>query len=69
MTHEDGESAPEAVADGGTDTVTTLSFTYTGGLNRLLSRLAEFELLDVDIEEAPLEAVFMGFYGTVEVDA
>ena len=49
--------------------VTTLSFTYTGGYDALLDALAEREVLDVAIEDAPLEDVFMRFYGDQEVTA
>jgi ABC-2 type transport system ATP-binding protein len=42
---------------------TTLSFTYTGDYNSLLSTLSKFQILDLEIEEAPLEDVFMRFYG------
>lgn len=40
----------------------TVTFTYTGDYDTLLSRLTHFEILDVEIEEAPLEDVFMRFY-------
>ena len=45
------------------DAVTELSFTYTGEVNRLLARLGRFDLVDFTVEEAPLEDVFMRFYG------
>jgi ABC-2 type transport system ATP-binding protein len=32
-------------------------------VNDLLDALAGYRLLDLDIEEAPLEEVFMRFYG------
>lgn len=59
-----GESdAPmPAEADGGEDS-TTVSFTYTGPYAPLLRHLLNYELLDLAIEEAPLEDVFMRFYG------
>lgn len=46
------------------DTVeTTVTFTYTGAYRPLLEHLLEYELLDLSIEEAPLEDIFMRFYG------
>jgi len=45
-------------------TVTEIRFTYTGDVNDLLASLSRHELLDLDIEEAPLEEIFMRFYGT-----
>ncbi len=44
--------------DGGTE----VSFTYTGGFDELVSVLSGLELLDLDVEDAPLEDVFSGFY-------
>jgi ABC-2 type transport system ATP-binding protein len=45
------------------DGATTVSFTYTGPYEPLLRELLEYELVDLTIEEAPLEEVFMRFYG------
>ena len=45
------------------DTFTECTFTFTGDINALLTRLGEYELLDLSIEEAPLEDVFLKFYG------
>ena len=42
---------------------TTVAFTYTGTYEPLLRGLLEYDLLDLSIEEAPLEDVFMRFYG------
>ncbi len=42
---------------------TECAFTYTGDINPLLDRLAAHDLVDVSIEEAPLEDVFLRFYG------
>ncbi|MFW5923990.1 MAG: ABC transporter ATP-binding protein [archaeon] len=42
-------------------TVTT--FTFTGDYNRLLERLSSYSLVDMEIEEPPLEEVFMHYYG------
>lgn len=40
-----------------------LHFTYAGGYNELLDRLAGFDILDIEITEPPLEDVFMHYYG------
>ena len=42
---------------------TECAFTFTGDINALVSVLPERELLDLSIEEAPLEDVFLRFYG------
>ncbi|WP_255171061.1 ABC transporter ATP-binding protein [Natrononativus amylolyticus] len=42
---------------------TECAFTFTGDINELLAHLPESDLLDLSIEEAPLEDVFMRFYG------
>ncbi len=41
-------------------------FTFTGDYDRLLDRLDEYTLIDLEIEEPPLEEVFMHFYGDEE---
>ncbi|WP_122089610.1 ABC transporter ATP-binding protein [Halalkalicoccus subterraneus] len=41
----------------------TATFTYVGEYNDLLRRLADHDVLDVDIGEPPLEDVFMHYYG------
>ncbi|MFB6165956.1 MAG: ATP-binding cassette domain-containing protein [Haloarculaceae archaeon] len=41
----------------------TVSFTFTGEYDQLLDRLQSFHVQDFEIEEAPLEDVFMRFYG------
>ncbi|WP_436931725.1 ABC transporter ATP-binding protein [Halosimplex halobium] len=43
--------------------VTECTFTFTGDVNELIAALGERRVLDLDIEEAPLEEVFMRFYG------
>jgi ABC-2 type transport system ATP-binding protein len=65
-----GSGSPQAVeADGGdvftedSGRGTSVSFTYTGGFDGLLSHLLNYTIIDIDIEEAPLEDVFMRFYG------
>jgi ABC-2 type transport system ATP-binding protein len=60
-------NSSEMVTDGGDAAIrrgTSVRFTYTGGYNALLSRLLDYTLVDLDIEEAPLEDVFMRFYDT-----
>ncbi|MFW6265614.1 MAG: ABC transporter ATP-binding protein [Halanaeroarchaeum sp.] len=55
-----GESATDVDA---ATTITEVTFTYTGDVNALLERIAAYDLLDLEVEEAPLEEVFMRFYG------
>jgi ABC-2 type transport system ATP-binding protein len=38
-------------------------FTFTGDYGELLEALAEYEVVDVEIDEPPIEDVFMHFYG------
>jgi len=45
---------------------TSVSFTYTGDYNALCQHLVEYDLLDLDISDAPLEDVFMRFYGEID---
>ncbi|MFC4543198.1 ABC transporter ATP-binding protein [Halosolutus amylolyticus] len=45
------------------DTIDECTFTFTGNVNDLLSELSAYRLQDCSIEEAPLEDVFMRFYG------
>ncbi|WP_049999319.1 ABC transporter ATP-binding protein [Halococcus sediminicola] len=47
---------------------TSVNFTYTGDYNALLEHLIGYDVLDLDIEDAPLEDVFMRFYGEVDPD-
>ncbi|WP_284014765.1 ABC transporter ATP-binding protein [Halobaculum litoreum] len=55
------EEAPGAA--GGTATAgATVSFTYTGRYEPLLRHLLGYEVVDLTVEEAPLEEVFMRFY-------
>ena len=57
-----GEAGSEFVFRG--DRVATeATFTYTGDVNRLLEVVSRYDVVDVDIDEAPLEDVFMRFYG------
>ncbi|WP_121821864.1 ABC transporter ATP-binding protein [Halostella salina] len=56
-----GVPTPEGRDDRGP--VTELTFTYTGDVNELVDWLDRFDLLELDVEEAPLEDVFMRFYG------
>lgn len=68
ITGGEGSSPQSLATDGGTSgddsgRGTSVSFTYTGGFHTLLSHLLEYTIIDLDIEEAPLEDVFMRFYG------
>ena len=58
-----GGSSGDSSGGGATATVTELSFTYTGDVNALLDRLCDHDVLELDVEEAPLDEVFMRFYG------
>jgi ABC-2 type transport system ATP-binding protein len=49
-------------ATGAGEDATSVTFTYTGAYEPLLRHLLDYELLDLAIEEAPLEDVFMRFY-------
>jgi ABC-2 type transport system ATP-binding protein len=60
--HADGGAATGTLAGDETE-ATTVSFTYTGAYNTLLEHLTAYTLFDLEIEEAPLEDVFMRFYG------
>src|SRR5699024_6628880 len=51
----------EDASSGGRDG-TSVSFTYTGDYNALLEHLIGYDILDLDIADAPLEDVFMRFY-------
>jgi ABC-2 type transport system ATP-binding protein len=77
---DDGREADRAAASngGGTqsseatdatdaaDPVTECTFTFTGDVNDLLALLGEYTVIDLDVEEAPLEEVFMRFYGDTD---
>ena len=43
--------------------VAEATLTFTGDINRLLAVVADYDLVDLEVEEAPLEDVFMRFYG------
>jgi len=43
-------------------------FTFAGDYNDLLEILADYTIVDLQIEEPPLEDVFMHFYGAGESD-
>jgi ABC-2 type transport system ATP-binding protein len=51
------------VFGGGDRIVTEARFTHTGDINELLEVVGRYDLVDLEIEEAPLEDVFMRFYG------
>ncbi len=52
----------DGAADAGVDAATELTFTYTGDLDALVGFVAGFDVLELDVEEAPLEEVFVRFY-------
>ncbi|WP_290811397.1 ABC transporter ATP-binding protein [Halovivax sp.] len=60
--HDYETSVSTGEADGA-GAVTDCTFTFTGDVNAVVRRLPALELLDCTIEEAPLEDVFMRFYG------
>jgi len=45
------------------------TFTFTGDTNALLDHLAGFDTHDIEIDEPPLEEVFMHFYGDTDQGA
>jgi len=57
------ESAVAAGTGTTVDTVTELTFTYTSDFDSLIDFVDEYRVLELDVEEAPLEQVFMEFYG------
>jgi len=57
------EAGPELSSVPDDETITEVTFTFTGDINDLLGRFGRERLLDLDLEEAPLEDVFMRFYG------
>jgi ABC-2 type transport system ATP-binding protein len=62
----DGGGSPESAPPdhpSAAGAVTECTFTFTGDVNELIAALGERRVLDLDIEEAPLEEVFMRFYG------
>ncbi|WP_435335028.1 ABC transporter ATP-binding protein [Haloarchaeobius sp. TZWWS8] len=59
----DGSGGERARETGGTE----LSFTFTGDVNELVDFIDRYDLLELDVEEAPLEDVFMRFYGDDDV--
>ncbi len=59
----DGVHDLAAASDAGSSADDEYVFTFTGDVNDLLAALREYRLIDLSIEEAPLEEVFMRFYG------
>ncbi|WP_317988500.1 ABC transporter ATP-binding protein [Haloprofundus salinisoli] len=45
-----------------------LAFTFTGEYDALLTELTRHSVVDIDVREAPLEDVFMRFYGDVDAN-
>jgi ABC-2 type transport system ATP-binding protein len=75
VTGDEGSTRPTA-ADGSGTTASasgregaSVSFTYTGDYNELLEHLVAYDVLDLDIADAPLEDVFMRFYGDIDPEA
>ncbi|MFH5797592.1 ABC transporter ATP-binding protein [Haladaptatus sp. CMAA 1911] len=46
----------------------TISFTFTGDYDVLLDHLQRYTVQDLEIDEAPLEDIFMRFYGDEEIE-
>jgi len=67
--HELSVSAVVGDSMRGSDAITELTFTYTGAFDTLVDYLHGFHVLELDVEEAPLERVFMRFYDDGESDA
>ncbi|SFS37032.1 ABC transporter ATP-binding protein [Halostagnicola kamekurae] len=64
----EGENEFEPI-DGATDLERagrSVTFTYTGEYNALLSHLTSYDVLDVEIDEPSLETIFMHYYGTTD---
>ncbi|MFB6270123.1 MAG: ABC transporter ATP-binding protein [Halobacterium sp.] len=67
----DGDPPPDAfdipgasdVTRRDADGATQVSFTFTGDVDALVDELERYSLLELDVEEAPLEDVFLQFYG------
>ncbi|QSG07967.1 ABC transporter ATP-binding protein [Halapricum desulfuricans] len=58
-----GELLAATGHEGDAEVVTEVRFTYTGDINDLVTELGKHTYVDLDVEEAPLEEVFMRFYG------
>jgi len=61
-THDPTVESATALAEETDAPVSRVRFTFTGDVNDLLTRLSTLRLLELDVEEAPLERVFAGFY-------
>ncbi|OIB55969.1 ABC transporter ATP-binding protein [Natrialba sp. SSL1] len=53
----------DGAADDSEAAFTECTFTFTGDVNALVERVDGIGLLDLSVEEAPLEDIFMRFYG------
>ncbi len=62
-TVEAGASAPGDATVAAGRPITEATFTFTGDVDELVGTISTLELLDLDVREAPLEDVFMRFYG------
>jgi ABC-2 type transport system ATP-binding protein len=60
----DGTTGRGRTSEDGHDdgSLTEVTFTYTGSFDALVAYLDGFHVLELDVEEAPLERVFMRFY-------
>ena len=59
----DLQTVPARDGNAGEHQFSECAFTFTGDINAVLDALSGYELLDISIEEAPLEDVFLRFYG------
>jgi ABC-2 type transport system ATP-binding protein len=56
-------AVPAGEGEASGEAVTELTFTYTGDFDSLIDFVDGYPVLELDVEEAPLEQVFMRFYG------
>jgi len=64
----DLEASPEGRGESAGEGFREYTFTFTGDIDELLPVLADRSLVDLAIEEAPLEDVFLRFYGEGDTD-
>ena len=63
-----GESSPTGATGDDSDAYHEYTFTFTGDVDDLFAALGRYRLHDCTIEEAPLEDVFLRFYGGEDDD-
>lgn len=63
----DGQTETEDLALRSVQSEIEVSFTFTGDVNDLVDAVGSHTLREFDIEEAPLDDVFMRFYGGTDV--